>query len=211
MRDAEVVTQSLWCSSSLHCRATMPSTLPWVSCPRHPCEGSTLNDEPLPEKPPPSFIPATPRVLCTLPVQLLFSCSQSGPCREMGTPLVMVPLVLVPGRKRALVAQVRAQLSFLPVLLQVRVARGGTDPGRHFSSSEGHMLAADDKQGCPWLAQPGDPQGTPAPSQVMERFTREERVPECGIGTTDQNPNLPSSSLRCEMELLRFWGSAFLQ
>lgn len=63
--------------------------------------------------------------------------------------MLVVALAPVPGRNRALEVQERAQLSFLPILLQVRVARGGTEPGRHFTSSKGHAPAADDNQGCP--------------------------------------------------------------
>lgn len=111
----------------------------------------------------------SPSAATSLPQPPLLGCSarwpcsrscplQPGPRMENGDPpepeLAAVP---VPGRKWALEAQVRAQLSFLPVLLQVRVARGGTEPGRHFSSSEGHAPAGDDKWGHPWPAQPGDP------------------------------------------------------
>lgn len=145
----------------------------------------------------PSLAPTTTWVLCTLPVQPLHSPPSLGHAGEWGPPLpvpVVAP-VSVPGRKRALEAQVRAQLSFLPVLLQVRVARGGTEPGRHFTSSEGHAPAGDDKRGRPWLPQPGDMQGTPAPSQVTRGYTGEERVPERGVGTPAQHPNPPSSSL----------------
>lgn len=41
-----------------------------------------------------------------------------------------------PGRKRAFEAQVREQLSFLPFLLQVSVARGDIVPAKHIISSE---------------------------------------------------------------------------
>lgn len=41
-----------------------------------------------------------------------------------------------PGRKRALEAQVREQLSFFPFLLQVSVARGDTAPAKHITNSE---------------------------------------------------------------------------
>lgn len=141
---------------------------PWGDDTQHPAVG-ILHQGPIPqiytqrrappEEPPPSSPLVTAWVLCTLAVQPLLSPPQFGPCREMGT-LLPVPVVApapVPGRKRALEAQVRAQLSFLPVLLQVRVARGGTEPGRHFTNSEGHAPAGDDKQGRPWLVQPRDP------------------------------------------------------
>lgn len=78
--------------------------------------------------------------------------------------MLVVALEPVPGRNRALEVQERAQLSFLPILLQVRVARGGTEPGRHFTSSKGQAPAGDDNQGCPWLAQLRDPRETPVPS-----------------------------------------------
>jgi len=172
----------------------MPSTPLWGSCTRDPSYRSTPTDEP------PQATTSLPRPrhylgARTAAVQPLLS-PQFGPCREMGPPLPVLAVApaLIPGRKRALEAQERAQLSFLPVLLQVRVARGGTEPGRHFTSSEGHAPAGDDKRGRPWLAQPGDVQGTPAPSQVMGGFTGEERVPERSMGTLDQHPK-PSQPL----------------
>lgn len=42
----------------------------------------------------------------------------------------------LPGKKRALDEQVREQLSFLPFLLQVSVARGDTVPAKHITSSK---------------------------------------------------------------------------
>lgn len=164
-----------------------------------------------PEQPPPSLIPATTWVLCTLAVQPLLSPSSLGHAGKLGPPLPMpvVALALIPGRKWALEAQVRAQLSFLPILLQVRVARGGTEPGRHFTSSEGHAPAGDDKRGCSWLAQPRALRETPALSQVTGGFSGEETVPEHGTGTLDEHPNPPSSSLdvRCDCWGFNFfWG-----
>lgn len=82
----------------------------------------------------------------------------------------------------------RAQLSFLPVLLQVRVARGGTEPARHFTSSEGHAPAGGDKWGHPWLAQSRD---HGPPTQLGEG---------CSVGIPEQHLNPPptQSSLRCD-------------
>lgn len=73
----------------------------------------------------------------------------------------------------------RAQLSFLPVLLQVRVARGGTEPDRHFTSSEGHAPAGDDKRGTPVGGT--EPRRDPlVPPQLAAR---------CGVGPQEQHPN----------------------
>lgn len=111
----------------------------------NPSRGAKLSQE----KTPQTLLFPHPRARDLGVLRQLLLCSQFGPGREMGTP----PSPPVPGWKRALEAQVRAQLSFLPILLQVRVARGGTEPDRHFTSSEGHAPAGDDKRGRPRVAQ----------------------------------------------------------
>lgn len=170
-----------------------PSTPPPGSCAAqtHPEEPNSAR-----KKKTQTLLFPHPRARDLRVLRRLLLCAQFGPCREMGTP----PNPPVPGWKRALEAQVRAQLSFLPVLLQVRVARGGTEPDRHFTSSEGHAPAGDDKRGTPVGGT--EPRRDPlVPPQLAA---------PCGVGPREQHPTpRPSSSLSCHRwDFSGFWGQS---